>query len=135
MQELRLNGLRYDEQLRIAAVHHWRARMHVKLSHQYTSAVWDSMPLPRKFFTKHRGFGPTHTQSDLPLFRKMFLRCAFSSAERAVELAPQVRNPTHVYHLEATSPGRHGVVASSPFSKDKRREKLLVKTVFTHLYI
>jgi hypothetical protein len=46
------------------------------------------MPLPRKFFIKHRGFGPTHGRADLPSFRRLFLRCALGSAERAMEVAP-----------------------------------------------
>ena len=76
------------ESLRVAAVHHWRARMMVKLSHLYAEQVWDSMPLPRKFFIKHRGFGPSHGRDDLPSFRRLFLRCALASAERACEIAP-----------------------------------------------
>ena len=76
------------ESLRVAAVHHWRARMMVKLSHLYAEQVWDRMPLPRKFFIKHRGFGPSHGRDDLPSFRRLFLRCALASADRACELAP-----------------------------------------------
>lgn len=72
----------------LAAVHHWRARMMVKLSRLYADRAWDALPLPRKFFIKHRGFGPSHGRADLPSFRAMFLRCALASAERAAELAP-----------------------------------------------
>ena len=76
------------ECLRAAAVHHWRARMMVQLSHLYTEGVWDAMKMPRKFFIKHRGFGPTHGRADLPSFRRLFLRCALGSAERATQVAP-----------------------------------------------
>ena len=76
------------EGLRRAAVHHWRARMMVKLSSLYADAAWDAQEKPRKFFIKHRGFGPTHGRGDLPHHRRMFLRCALASAERASELAP-----------------------------------------------
>ena len=62
--------------------------MMVKLSHLYAEQVWDRMPLPRKFFIKHRGFGPSHGRDDLPSFRRLFLRCALASADRACELAP-----------------------------------------------
>ncbi len=76
------------ESLRRAAVHHWRARMMVKLSSLYSDSAWDAQEKPRKFFIKHRGFGPTHGRGDLPHHRRMFLRCALASAERASELAP-----------------------------------------------
>ena len=76
------------EGLRRAAVHHWRARMMVKLSSLYSDSAWDAQEKPRKFFIKHRGFGPTHGRGDLPHHRRMFLRCALASAERASELAP-----------------------------------------------
>ena len=76
------------EGLRRAAVHHWRARMMVKLSSLYADAAWDAQEKPRKFFIKHRGFGPSHGRGDLPTHRRMFLRCALASAERASELAP-----------------------------------------------
>ena len=74
--------------LRRGAVHHWRARMMVKLSSLYADAAWDAQEKPRKFFIKHRGFGPSHGRGDLPTHRRMFLRCALASAERASELAP-----------------------------------------------
>ena len=74
--------------LRRAAVHHWRARMMVKLSSLYSDAAWEAQEKPRKFFIKHRGFGPSHGKNDLPSHRRMFLRCALASAERASELAP-----------------------------------------------
>ncbi len=77
-----------SEGLRCAAVHHWRARMMVKLSSLYSDAAWDAQEKPRKFFIKHRGFGPSHGRGDLPAHRRMFLRCAMASVERAYELAP-----------------------------------------------
>jgi hypothetical protein len=61
--------------------------MMVKLSSLYADAAWDAQEKPRKFFIKHRGFGPTHGRGDLPTHRRMFLRCALASAERAFELA------------------------------------------------
>jgi hypothetical protein len=60
----------------------------VKLSSLYADAAWDAQEKPRKFFIKHRGFGPSHGRGDLPTHRRMFLRCALASAERASELAP-----------------------------------------------
>ena len=77
-----------EEKLALAAVHLWRAKMHVRLSHLYTEKSWDSKKLPRKFFLKYRGFGPSHQRSDLVEFRKLYLRCALSNAERATDLAP-----------------------------------------------
>lgn len=77
-----------EEKLALAAVHLWRAKMHVRLSHLYTEKSWDSRKLPRKFFLKYRGFGPSHQRSDLVEFRKLYLRCALSNAERATDLAP-----------------------------------------------
>ena len=62
--------------------------MMVKLSSLYSDSAWDAQEKPRKFFIKHRGFGPTHGRGDLPHHRRMFLRCALASAERASELAP-----------------------------------------------
>ena len=69
------------EGLRRAAVHHWRARMMVKLSSLYADAAWDAQEKPRKFSIKHRGFGPTHGRGDLPTHRRMFLRCALASSK------------------------------------------------------
>jgi hypothetical protein len=77
-----------EEKLALAAVHLWRAKMHVRLSNLYSEKAWDSKKFPRKFYLKYRGFGPTHQRSDLVEFRKLYLRCALSSSERAVELAP-----------------------------------------------
>jgi len=77
-----------EEKLALAAVHLWRARMHVRLSQLYTEKSWDSRKLPRKFFLKYRGFGPTHQRSDLVEFRKLYLRCALPNADRATDLAP-----------------------------------------------
>jgi len=77
-----------EEKLVLAAVHHWRAKMHVRISQLYSEKAWDRKKLPRKFFIKYRGFGPNHQRSDLGDFRKLYLRCALSNAERAVELAP-----------------------------------------------
>ena len=74
--------------LRRAAVHHWRARMMVKLSSLYSDAAWDAQEKPRKFFIKHRGFGASHGKCDLQSHRRMFLRCALASAERSAEMAP-----------------------------------------------
>jgi hypothetical protein len=64
------------------AVHHFRARMHVQLAQLYQEAAWDDMKLPRKFYIKYRGFGPTHGRSDLPAFRNLYLRSALASAVR-----------------------------------------------------
>ena len=77
-----------EGKLVLAATHHWRAKMHVRLSHLYTDKAWESKKFPRKFYIKYRGFGPTHQRDDLAEFRKMYLRCALSNALRAVELAP-----------------------------------------------
>ena len=77
-----------EEKLVLAAVHHWRAKMHVRISQLYSEKAWDEKRFPRKFFIKYRGFGPSHQRSDLSEFRKLYLRCALSNAERAVELAP-----------------------------------------------
>jgi len=77
-----------EEKLALAAVHLWRAKMHVRLSNLYSEKAWDSKKFPRKFYLKYRGFRPTHQRSDLVEFRKLYLRCALSSSERAVELAP-----------------------------------------------
>ena len=74
--------------LRRAAVHFWRARMMVRLSSLYSDAAWDAQEKPRKFFIKHRGFGVSHGKRDLRTHRRMFLRCALASAERAAEMAP-----------------------------------------------
>ena len=48
--------------LRRAAVHHWRARMMVKLSSLYSDAAWEAQEKPRKFFIKHRGVRPVARQ-------------------------------------------------------------------------
>ena len=77
-----------EEKLVLAAAHLWRAKMHVQLSQLYSEKAWDAKKFPRKFFLKYRGFGSTHQRSDLADFRKLYLRCALSNAERAVELAP-----------------------------------------------
>ena len=73
--------------LRLAAVHHQRARSLLALADQYTEAVWDSMPRPRRFFCRHRGFAAADDRRALPAYRALFLRVALSAAERAVELA------------------------------------------------
>ena len=77
-----------EENLVLAATHLWRAKMHVRLSELYTDKMWDNTKFPRRFYIKYRGFGPTHAKGDLADFRKMYLRCALSNAERAVDLAP-----------------------------------------------
>lgn len=77
-----------EERLAQAALHLWRAKMHVQLSNLYSEKSWDEMKFPRKYFLKYRGFGPMHQRSDLVHFRKLFLQCALPSAERACDLAP-----------------------------------------------
>lgn len=77
-----------EERLAQAALHLWRAKMHVQLSNLYSEKSWDGMKFPRKYFLKYRGFGPMHERSDLVHFRKLFLQCALPSAERACDLAP-----------------------------------------------
>ena len=72
----------------LQAVHHFRARMHFQMAQQYREVVWDSMKLPRKFFIKWRGFGPTHGRDDLPAFREPFLRASLACASRFSSLRP-----------------------------------------------
>lgn len=73
--------------LRLAAVHHARARSLLALADQYTESVWDGLPRPRRFFCLHRGFGPADDRRALPAYRALFLRVALAAAERACELA------------------------------------------------
>mmetsp|Transcript_9946 Transcript_9946/g.17076 ORF Transcript_9946/g.17076 Transcript_9946/m.17076 type:complete len:292 (+) Transcript_9946:120-995(+) len=73
--------------LRLAAVHHFRARMHFQMAQQYREVVWDGMKMPRKFFIKWRGLGPTHGREDLSAFRELFLRSSLACASRAVSLS------------------------------------------------
>ena len=71
-----------------AATHHLRGRSFLVLADLYLAEVWDDHPRARRFFAKHRGFTARHTRSDLPSFRRLFLRSALASAERSVEAFP-----------------------------------------------
>ena len=57
--------------------------------------MWDGMRLPRKFFLKYRGFGPSHGRDDLAGFRALFLRAALASASRWVERLPKPATGGH----------------------------------------
>ena len=79
--------------------------MMVKLSHLYAEQVWDRMPLPRKFFIKHRGFGPSHGRDDL-LLPAPLLR-ARSPPPSARPNSPVQRRVRHLTRVRAQS-AHHG---------------------------
>jgi hypothetical protein len=89
--------------LRLAAVHHQRARSLLALADQYTEAVWDGMPRPRRFFCRHRGFGTADDRRALPAYRALFLRVALAAAERACELADAASPVAGAASLECCS--------------------------------
>jgi len=74
--------------LHLALPHHFRCRMNCRLADQYTEAVWDALPQPRKFFLKWRGFAACDDRKALPEYRQLFLRAALEYAERATNCAP-----------------------------------------------
>jgi hypothetical protein len=77
--------------------------MHFQLAQLYQEATWDAMKLPRKFYIKYRGFGPTHGRHDLPAFRNLFLRAALACAVRCAPRPP--RTPVELLGDATSSPG------------------------------
>lgn len=74
--------------MHLALPHHFRCRMNSRLADQYTEAVWDALPHPRKFFLKWRGFAACDDRNALPEYRQLYLRAALEYAERATSCAP-----------------------------------------------
>lgn len=77
--------------LAAATCHAARARALLALADEYTHAVWDSHPRPRRFFAQHRGVSAVSGdggRASLPAFRLLYLTAALAAADRAAELMP-----------------------------------------------